>query len=319
MHLEKYISPLLFRYNCVVIPGFGAILTQEKGASHHEKTHTFFPPTKVISFNAQLQLGDGILVSHIAKMLSISYEEALVLVQKEVQFWTSELAAGNAISLDGLGVFTQGKEDKISFKPFHEYNYLPASFGLEAVKVVPIAQQKATKDTHSEPIVFSLDTSYSQKEALPLRKLFIRYAAAALIGVSGALSVYNSYDTHVQNKRIAFQEAGQLVQEKIQKATFFDRQPRALSTLEISLAKKELVKPSFFIIAGAFRAVENASKRIALLKSEGFEKAAYLGANRYGLHQVSYRGFVSESEARVFLQDIKKNHAKDAWLLVAKK
>jgi len=33
--------------------------------------------------------------------------------------------------------YTQTSEAKISFKPYHEYNYLPASFGLQAVKVVP--------------------------------------------------------------------------------------------------------------------------------------------------------------------------------------
>ncbi len=172
MQLEKYISPLLFRYNCVVIPGFGAVLTHEKGASHHEKTHTFYPPTKVMSFNAQLHVGDGILVAHIAAVLSITYEAALRLVKDQVQLWKSELASGNALSLEGLGVFTQNNEAKISFTPFHEYNYLPASFGLQAIKVVPKAPLKKTRQQTSEPVVFQLDPQYGSVHALVLGERF---------------------------------------------------------------------------------------------------------------------------------------------------
>ena len=32
MVLEHYISDLLYRYNCVVVPGFGAFLTQKNSA-----------------------------------------------------------------------------------------------------------------------------------------------------------------------------------------------------------------------------------------------------------------------------------------------
>ncbi|MEJ6544810.1 MAG: SPOR domain-containing protein, partial [Flavobacteriaceae bacterium] len=109
------------------------------------------------------------------------------------------------------------------------------------------------------------------------------------------------------------------VEHKIQEATFFNSSPLSLSTLEISLAKKEVAKPSFFIIAGAFREPENASKRIAQLKRSGYEKATYLGPNRYGLHQVSFQSFVAESDARAFLKEVQAHFAKDAWLLVLKK
>lgn len=319
MQLEKYISPLLFRYNCVVVPGFGAVLTHEKGASHHEKTHTFYPPTKVMSFNAQLHIGDGILVSHVAAILSVTYEAALTLVKEQVQLWKSELASGHALSLEGLGVFAQNSEAKISFSPFHEYNYLPASFGLQAIKVVPKAGQSNTDQQASESVVFQLDPQYGSNNSAPWQKILLRYAATALIGVSGALSLYQSYTVHTENKRVAFQEATKEVEYKIQEATFFNSSPLSLSTLEIRLAKKEIVKPSFFIIAGAFREPENASKRIAQLKRSGYEKASYLGPNRYGLHQVSFQGFTSETAAREFLTVVQAQYAKDAWLLVTKK
>jgi hypothetical protein len=60
MQLETYISDLLYRYDCVTIPGFGAFLTQRVSAKIHESTHTFYPPKK-----------DGLLANYIAEVEKI--------------------------------------------------------------------------------------------------------------------------------------------------------------------------------------------------------------------------------------------------------
>jgi len=51
MRTADYIEELLYRYNCVIVPGFGAFLTQLKSAEINKSTNTFLPPSKVISFN----------------------------------------------------------------------------------------------------------------------------------------------------------------------------------------------------------------------------------------------------------------------------
>lgn len=318
MQLEKFITPLLFRYHCVVVPGFGAFLSHEKGASHHVKNNSFYPPTKVLSFNARLQVGDGILVAHIAASLSKTYEESLIILKEEVQKWTLSLKEGNAIDLEGLGILENSKGGHTHFTPYHQANYLPASFGLSAVKVLPIAASLSTQQRDSlGPMAFELDPSHGKN--FNLGKVFLKYAAAGLIGVSSLLSIYKSYDFHLENKVTAQQEAQEIVSQKIQEATFFGNNPLSFSALEINLTKKEEVAPSFFIIAGAFRDPDNASIKIADLKSKGFENASYLGANRYGLHQVSFASFITETDARVFLRDIHKNFAQDAWILMIAK
>ncbi|MDB4046959.1 SPOR domain-containing protein [Flavobacteriaceae bacterium] len=105
---------------------------------------------------------------------------------------------------------------------------------------------------------------------------------------------------------------------KIQEAVVFDSYPLSLSTLKISTVKKEMPKLGFFVIAGAFSDPKNAMKRIAQLKRSGFEKASYLGRNKYGLHQVSFQGFTTERAAREFLIEVKTQHTMDAWLLIIK-
>ena len=46
MQLETYISDLLYRYDCITVPEFGAFLTSRVSAKVHDSTHTFYPPKK---------------------------------------------------------------------------------------------------------------------------------------------------------------------------------------------------------------------------------------------------------------------------------
>ena len=77
MQLATYINDLLYRYECVIIPGFGAFLTQYHSAQIDSNTHTFYPPEKTLSFNRQLQTNDGLLANYVASVEKCSYETAL--------------------------------------------------------------------------------------------------------------------------------------------------------------------------------------------------------------------------------------------------
>ena len=54
MQIDSYISDLLYRYECVILPDFGAFLTQYQSAQIQENTLAFNPPKKKLSFNSQL-------------------------------------------------------------------------------------------------------------------------------------------------------------------------------------------------------------------------------------------------------------------------
>ena len=91
MNIQTYISELLYRHQCVTVPGFGAFLTEIQSAQLIESTHSFFPPKKMISFNGQLQNNDGLLANHIAQSEKISYEYAVSAIQHEVFNWKKTL------------------------------------------------------------------------------------------------------------------------------------------------------------------------------------------------------------------------------------
>ena len=75
MQISTYINDLLYRYECVIIPGFGAFLTQYQSA--RIENNSFHPPGKALLFNRQLQANDGLLANYVASAENCSYELAL--------------------------------------------------------------------------------------------------------------------------------------------------------------------------------------------------------------------------------------------------
>ena len=60
MQLSRYIQELLYQYECVTIPQFGAFLTRSFKAKIDHKG-VFYPPRKEVNFNQLLFVNDGLL------------------------------------------------------------------------------------------------------------------------------------------------------------------------------------------------------------------------------------------------------------------
>ena len=60
MQVSQYIQELLYQYECVTIPNFGAFLTRSFEAKLDDNGK-FFPPRKEVTFNQLLSSNDGIL------------------------------------------------------------------------------------------------------------------------------------------------------------------------------------------------------------------------------------------------------------------
>ena len=304
MRLDSYISDLLYRYECVILPGFGAFLTQYQPARIHESTDAFYPPSKLLSFNRQLQSNDGLLADHIAKSKDISYADALTAIRSYTRFLEHELEAGKNIIIEAVGSLAM-EAGKISFEPSAENNYLTASFGLS--QFVQPAMSRSSEEAialEAEPLLFTP----TQEQ----RPVYLKYAAIGLIAIGltsfGGLKIYESGVK--QHNYVQSQDAKDRVQNSIQEATFVISNP--LPSLEVNLPKYQ---GRYHIIAGAFREEANAHKKIAQLQAQGFE-ARLLGKNKYGLHQVSYESHSERSAALKALRNIKNNNNKDAWLVV---
>jgi len=314
MRIDSYIEKLLFDYNCVVVPGFGAFLAHGKSAEIDVTTNTLVPPSKTISFNAQLSKNDGLLVSHIAKEKKLGYEELLQEVEEVSRSWKNKLEQGESIELFGVGKLWHNREQRIQFQPENKTNFLTSSFGLSAFSATPIQREVLKEEVEEleEKIPFIITPEKREQTSF---RPWLKYAAVLFLAVSLGVTSYRTYGDLQQKQFAVQQEAQEQVSRLIQEATFFESDPLELPALNLDVTKKKLGK--HHVIAGAFRMEENAEKRVEQLKSKGFN-AFYLGINKYGLHQVAYDSFEDPKEALAFLKKVKTSESRDAWLLSEK-
>lgn len=298
MQLSKYISDLLYRYECVIVPGFGGFVSNTISSTVNHFTHTFNPPTKKLSFNSQLKNNDGLLANYISASENISFEQASNAVKQEVAQWKLTLQK-ETILLKSIGTISLNSENKIVFEPIETTNYLASSFGLSEF------QSSAIKRIEYKQKVTQLETSENRKSPG-----YLKYAATVAVFLTiGALSWNSMYQK--KNSALA-KEYQETVSKKIQEATFVIGNP--LPEINLDVVKKELPK-KFHLIAGAFSKKTNALKKVNQLKRKGFN-AQIIGVNKWGLTQVSFESYTTREEATEHLQIIKKNIAKDAWLFI---
>ena len=143
MKIAKYISNLLFEYECIVIPGFGGFITKEIPASVHPTQHSFSPPSKEIVFNIHLKTNDGLLINHLAQSENISYTDSKLRVDNFVNKCKTALEKGKRIRFHKIGVLYKNDEENIQFEPDKSQNYLADSFGLTSF-ISPAIKRETT-------------------------------------------------------------------------------------------------------------------------------------------------------------------------------
>jgi len=320
MQIEGYIDELLYRYNCVVVPDFGAFLTQRKPARINRISHTLYPPSKSVSFNEQLSSNDGLLISYVAQAEKLSYEEMLERMKDITSDWKSKLKAGERLTIGSVGKLWTNNGGKIQFLPNKKVNFLTSSFGLSSIVHVPATREVMKEEVVAleEKVPFII--TQEKREAFNFRP-YLKYAAVILLAFSTGLTGFRAFENTLSNNSIVRDNAQEQVNKHIQEATFFDTKPVELAPvkLNVAIADKEVkevrnTSASHHIIAGAFRIRANADKKVRQLKRKGYD-AYYVGTNSYGLHQVAFSGFNNVDEALEFLTRVKRTEASDAWLL----
>lgn len=324
MKIELYIAQLLYRYQCVTVPGFGAFLTEIQSAQLLENSHSFFPPKKMISFNFHIKNNDGLLANHIAQAEKTSYDYAVSAIEYEILNWKKTLQETRTLSIKNIGVLSLNTENNILFTPNEQTNYLATSFGLTnfvspAVKrEIEFQKPELILETAPAPIeevkpVFN----FIPDTEIKARNPFLKYAAVFVIGLGVAGSIgYPLYQNQIASETILVETAVQKkVQNKIQEATFFIQTPIPSVTLSLKSDKKELAKLPYHIMAGAFRSEANAQKKYNQLVAKGF-KARVLHINKNGLYPVLYGSYSSFAEAEKERDSITETDNPQAWILI---
>jgi len=328
--MDTYISDLLYRHDCVIVPGLGGFITNYRSAQIHPVSHTLRPPSKSISFNVQLQTNDGLLANYISACESISFATAQTKIEHFVKSIQNDLEHKKEAKLAKVGVLSSDLNGKISFEPDNTINYLLDSFGLDTVQSPAIIRTSK---------VVSLPKFVKGAKSIKTQKPSINWKVAAVILPLIGLSTYVSFQQDAVSD--AYANYAYLNPFKVKPAAVYTprhieleektivveaiEMPLAKTTeapkVEIQTKKAEIVEVfetktiqiNFHLVAGCFSSETNAQNLVGKLKSEGFESSV-IGQNAKGLFRVAFQSFVNKEEALTQLHNLKAS-GKSTWLL----
>lgn len=163
MKIAKYIGDLLYDYECVVIPGLGGFITDDKPATINEVTYSFSPPFRKIHFNVYLRTNDGLLVNHIAQQEQIGYKTAKQKVDQFVFQCHNALETGRKIKFQNVGSLYYDVDKNIVFTQDITVNYNSNSFGLGSV-VSPAIRRVTDEEKVRKVVKSAFEKSKTRKK-----------------------------------------------------------------------------------------------------------------------------------------------------------
>lgn len=350
MALETYISELLYKHDCVIIPALGGFVANYQPAKINDIQNTFYPPSKSISFNRNLINNDGLLANHIAQKEKISYPNACKRMEQEVASINVNLKNKKRVLLKDVGTLFLDTENRLQFEPAENVNFLLDAYGLTVFQKQPIKrttlEEKITKEfkDRTAPLVVAKEKNKSSKKWVAAAAITIPLAFFAIwipskydLNSNFNYANLNPFTPDVKavykpntNKltassesskneksikdKIALAKANQLYLEiKINEADYVVKlNDKAIAEADSTYVATSKKELHYHIVGGCFSSKVNAKKMVRHLKKEGFE--ANIVGKRKGLWTVSYSSFSTRNEAIQFLSEA-KTHNDKAWVL----
>ncbi|UFH52404.1 SPOR domain-containing protein [Spirosoma sp. KNUC1025] len=195
--VHDYLKKLLYQYDCVVVPEFGAFLTHYQPAAFSEASGLYLPPRKRVAFNEALRFDDGILANYIMLHEPVTREGAQRYIGLFIDELREQVITIGRFELDGIGTFSRNDEGKLQFDPSLRHNFFGEAYGMNALQI-QLVNRSAVVETPIEAVpVTALGpvlVPKSDETLTPLQptRPYWRVAAVALVvGSLGLLSYFS--------------------------------------------------------------------------------------------------------------------------------
>ncbi|HLV23570.1 MAG TPA: SPOR domain-containing protein [Moheibacter sp.] len=294
MNLEKYISTLLYRHDCVVVPEFGAFIAQKVNAGYLAETSVFLPPSKQIAFNPSLIKNDGLLIQEIAQSCGVSFENAKEEVENAVQFWKNHLNINSNLVLPELGNFSKDENGLLQFEPNGE-NYLLESFGLESIRAKYILP---TQSNQSSSAVW-----WKVAAVVPILIGGFLYFGKPKPVTDFVNQQWSGFVSPVMNPNL---EAVKAVESPI----------KTVEEEATSYKEEILTVHDYQVISGSFRKAEEADLQVEKLHEKGFTQAK-MTQKKGSYYYVAFKTFPTKEEALEYRETV-KGEFPETWVLSLK-
>ena len=346
IELAQHIEALLLENDCVIVPNFGGFVAHYAPATYVKEENLFLPPTRIIGFNSQLKLNDGVLVQSYMSAHDTSFADATRMVEKEVNAFVEILHEEGKADLENVGEIRYNIYGNYEFTPYDHKITTPSLYGLDSFEM----RELSALQRKERILVPASLTKEKKTYEISISRTLLRNAAAMI----AVIVMFFAFSTPVENTYVEKNNYAQLLPaelfEQIEKQSVAvtpvsvetkhnqknatgqtkkvtadkARTSRPVAVKEVKVAKQETtpaapaVQPQanhpFHIIVAGGIGLKDAEAMAEQLKAKGFAEAKALNSD--GKVRVSIRSFGNREEATKQLLELRKNETyKNAWLL----
>ena len=145
----------MMRNDCVVIPGWGALVACNIPAQLSQEH--IIRPKRLLCFNSSITHNDALLATSLARRHNISYDEACKLIADNVIAFKHQLSVGTEVAFGHLGFFKVDDNNKLIFITAHRRENLgePMRHMFRAIRRVLDEHPdcRAVYPIHMNPVV----------------------------------------------------------------------------------------------------------------------------------------------------------------------
>jgi len=342
MILGKYIRELLEANKRVVLAGFGNLEIKTADEIQSPSGSRIDPPGTAVTFDSSFSKDDGLLASAYALGEGMDDDEAQQQVLELIDAIKFALDRGDTYTLPEAGTFVRDDDGKVRFKVDPAWLLEPDQYGLESMDLLELeeetVEEKAPEKAEESPRATGADTKAKAKitplaprEPKPKTRrwravwivaflLIIVLAVLILIPTQtdengersrGLLNRKASEEVVDQEEAppeeeggtVAVEEAGETAEQNQNEEPAPEPEPLV-----------EEVSPNYFVIAGSFSKLRNASDLQDKLKQKGYDAEVMITENR--MYRVSVSSYATKAEGEKGLAEIKRQPGMEScWLL----
>lgn len=180
IELAQHIEVLLLENDCVIVPGLGGFVAHYTPAMRVAEENTFLPPTRIIGFNPQLKMNDGLLVQSYMAVYGTDFSDATRIVDKSVKELLSLLHENGKADLPNIGELRYNIHDAYDFVPYDNKITTPYLYGLDSFEMQELAVLRKPYESKTIPFAPVVREEKKRKYEIRINPSYLTNAVAMI-------------------------------------------------------------------------------------------------------------------------------------------
>lgn len=326
-NVHFHLAFLLTKHECIVIPGFGALVVSPHLPAESPEGGIFSPPGRSLGFNPELKHNDGLLANSLMKEKKIGYNESCRLIEQYVEQIRRSMATGEIVEIPWVGDFRISPDKKIIFRPAPILSCNATYYGFEPINLPTLPALHESNRPNREQKVEREEKGKVKTIAMPGKRRHL--VATGAVAAAMALFIVSTPLNDHRNR--SFQSAGiwnitaSTLQSPESRSVPLPETgnkpkdlPGTIETGEAEMEKSRTYGP-YYIVISSLPSRKSAEESAMRLREGEFPEAAVISSEER--HRIYVRNFEDKTEAERYLNRFREENPRyaKAWLLAQKK